>query len=107
MALMVDRLRTLREQHGLSQRELARECGIAESVVRRYENGTSEPSAASLKLIAEKLNVSADYLLGMTDQPRGHLGDNTITTEETDILDMFRREGWPGVIRLGGERLSK
>jgi transcriptional regulator with XRE-family HTH domain len=107
MTLMVDRLRVLREQHGWSQRELARNCGIAESVIRRYESGTSEPSTASLKLIAEQLDVSADYLLGMTDQPRGHLGDAQVADEEKEMIEMFRREGWPGVIRLGGERLSK
>jgi transcriptional regulator with XRE-family HTH domain len=91
MTLMVDRLRVLREQHGWSQRELARNCGIAESVIRRYESGTSEPSTASLKLIAEQLDVSADYLLGMTDQPRGHLGDAQVADEEKARRDPVGR----------------
>jgi len=104
---MFDRLRSLREQHGWSQRELARECGIAESVIRRYESGVSEPSTTSLKLIAEKLNISADYLLGITDKPRGYLGDGQISDEEDQLLNAFRREGWSGVIRFGAERLSK
>ena len=107
MTLMTDRLRSLREQHDWSQRELARVCGVAESVIRRYENGTSQPSTTSLKLISQNLNVSADYLIGITDEPHGHLGDGTITDEETQLLNMFRHEGWSGVARLSVEKLSK
>jgi len=107
MTLVIDRLRTLREQRGWSQRELSRLSGVGESLIRKYEAGISEPSAASLKSIAEQLNVSTDYLLGITDEPSGHLGDGKITDEESQMLDTFRRDGWPGVFRLGAERISK
>jgi len=107
MTLRTDRVQSLREQRGWSQRELARLCGIGESVIRRYELGISEPSMASLKLLAETLQVSADYLLGTTDEPRGHWGGGNITDEESEMLDTFRRDGWPGVFRFGAERISK
>lgn len=106
-ALRADRLRSLREQRGWSQRELARLCGFGEGQVRKYELESNDPSSTHLKRMAELLEVSLDFLVGMTDDPRGHVGDGTITNDEYSILETFRREGWPGVIRLGGERLSK
>lgn len=107
MILRVDRLKSIRKQRGLSQRELARLCSLGETQINKYESGLSEPNVESLKLMSERLGVSTDYLLGVTDEPHGHLGDGEVSDEEGQILDTFRREGWPGVIRLGGERLSK
>lgn len=107
IALRPDRLRKLREQQGLSQRGLARLCGLGEAQVNKYENGQFDPSSGYLKVIAEKLGVSTDYLLGVTDDPRGHFGDGTLNDDERDMLDTFRREGWTGVIRLGAERLAR
>jgi transcriptional regulator with XRE-family HTH domain len=102
-----DRLKQQREHLNLSQRELARRCGFSEALIRKYEEGISDPAGYFLKMISENLNVSSDYLLGLTNDPRGHLGDAQVADEEKEMIEMFRREGWPGVIGLGVERLSK
>ncbi|MHB8629413.1 MAG: helix-turn-helix domain-containing protein [Aggregatilineales bacterium] len=107
MTLRTDRLRTLREQHGWSQRELARFCGLGTTQIFKYENGYSDPSSTNLELIATQLNVSVDFLLGRTDNPRSYLGDEVISGDERIMIDVFRREGWSGVARLSVERLSK
>lgn len=57
--------------------------------------------------MAEVLQVSADYLIDLTDDPRGHLGDNQLNDDEKTVLNTLRGEGWPGVIRLGVERMTK
>ena len=107
MILRIDRLKSIRKQRGFSQRELARLCNLGETQINKYESGLSEPNVESLKLMAEKLGVSTDYLLGVTDEPRGHVGDGEMSVEEGEILTTFRREGWSGVARLSVERLSK
>ena len=107
MALVVERLRNAREQQGWSQRELARLCGLGELQIHRYESGTTDPSTDNLKTIAEKLGISADYLLGLSNNPTSQLGEQFINDDERNMIETFRREGWPGVIRMGGERLSK
>jgi len=107
IALRVDRLRELREQRGWSQRELARRCGFGEAQVRKYENSETDPSSTYLKLMAEQLDVSTDYLLGMSDDPRGQFGDGKINDDEQAMLNTFRRDGWPGILRLGAEQISK
>ncbi len=107
MALIVERLRTARERQNWSQRELARRCGLGELQIHRYESGITDPSTDSLKKIAEKLNISSDYLIGLSDSPHGQLGQDIWDDNERTVLETFRREGWPGVIRLGAERISK
>lgn len=107
MGLQIDRLRTCREQRGLSQRELARLCGFSATRIYGYESGQNDPTSNALALMAQQLEVSSDFLLGMTDDPHGHAGDGTITDDERAMLDIFRRDGWTGVIHLGAERLSK
>lgn len=100
-------MREAREALGISQRELARRCGISEAQISKYEKGTIDPSSTFLKNIAEALNVSADYLLGLTNEPRGHLGDDLVTEDEESLLHSFRREGWAGVAQLLVEQLRK
>ncbi len=107
IGLRAERLCQLREQRGLSQRELARRCGFSEALIRKYEMGSSDPAGYFLRTLSEQLEVSTDYLLGVTDDPRGHYGDNQIDDNERAMLDTYRREGWPGVIRLGVERISR
>lgn len=107
LILRIDRLRELRERLGWSQRELARRCGLGESFINRYESGISDPSAANIKLIAEALGISADYLLGLSDEPRGQMGDGQLTDDERAVLDAYRRSGWAGLARLLAEALEK
>lgn len=50
---------------GINQKDLADMTGITEATISRYINGTREPKGSLLRLIADKLNVSVDYLMGM------------------------------------------
>ncbi len=104
MALRPDRLQALREQRGLSQRELARLCGLSFTQIHKYENNQTDPTSVSLTLMAEHLGVSTDYLLGLTDDPRGHVGDDTLDKDEQSLLNTYRREGWPGVASLSVDK---
>jgi len=101
------RLRYIRENKGFSQRQLGRICGLGANQINRYENGTSEPTIQTLKNIASHLEVGTDYLLGLTDNPENTVIFNQIDGDERELLDTYRNQGWLGVIRLGGERLSK
>jgi len=105
--LRIDRLKNLRQKRGLSQRELARLCGLGETQINKYENSLSDPSSTNLMLIAQHLDVSTDYLLGLTDDPQLLVREPALNYDERAVLDVLRSEGWSGVIRLGAERLSK
>ena len=65
---MVDlgnRLKTLRLQKGLTQKELALQVGVTKSTISAYEKGERKPAYETLVLLARIFNVSTDYLLGV------------------------------------------
>ena len=65
---MYKRLRDMREDKDLKQRELAEMLNVSQTTYSRYERGELDiPSAALIKL-ADFYNVSVDYILGRTDK---------------------------------------
>lgn len=56
-------IKTARSAVGLTQKELASKCNLAEITIRQYETGKREPKYETLKRIAQALNVSMDYLI--------------------------------------------
>ncbi len=67
--MLGERLAYLRRREGLSQRDLGRELNISHYTISSYEKGRSEPSDEIKARIARYFNVSADYLVGLIDQP--------------------------------------
>jgi transcriptional regulator with XRE-family HTH domain len=57
------RIRQVRELRGLSQEALARRVDLSSKSVARFEGGQTEPSIATLRLLAESLGVSPAWLL--------------------------------------------
>jgi len=64
------RLKSCRKAAGLTQWEVAVYCDITEKAYQNYELMTREPRLEILVKIADKFNVSLDYLAGRTDDPR-------------------------------------
>lgn len=63
-----DRLTELRKENGFKTRkEFCEIIGIPETTLRNYEKGEREPGHVFIKQMSEFFNVSADYLLGLTD----------------------------------------
>ena len=67
---MNHRIRQLREDSDLSQTQIANLIGTTQQQYSKIETGHSDLSAAKLKILAEYFNVSADYILGLCDEPR-------------------------------------
>ena len=66
----------LLESKGVNQRQLAIDCNTTEATISRYLNGVHKPQVHVVISIANALNVSTDYLLGLTDisTPKESLG---------------------------------
>ena len=62
-----NRLRGLRKNAGLSQKELAKTLAISQPTVCAWEKGEKEPSSKSAAKLADYFGVSMDYLLGRSD----------------------------------------
>lgn len=59
-----ERLRAAREYRGLNQAELALRANLQPSAVSHFETGARKPSFDNLRLLADTLDVTTDYLLG-------------------------------------------
>ena len=64
------RLRDLREDHDLMQKEIASVLGIDQRVYSNYERGDIDIPTTTLCKIADFHGVSVDYLLERTDNPK-------------------------------------
>lgn len=72
-----DRLVQIRKEHGFSTRaEFAESLNIPVTTLRNYETGVREPGHKFIREISRRFNISADYLLGLSD--------------DKDILRSFR-----------------
>ena len=63
------RMRDLREDHDKTQREIADVLGTSQTMYARYERGANELPIRHLIALCKYYQVSADYFLGLTDDP--------------------------------------
>lgn len=64
------RLRKMRSKNRETQKELAELLGVKPNQIGEMENGRGATTLAKLALICEHYNITADYLLGLTDEPK-------------------------------------
>ncbi len=67
---MYGRIRDLREDHDLKQRELARILHCSQQVYSNYELGERDVPTEVLIRLSEYYQVSVDYILGLTSNPK-------------------------------------
>lgn len=72
MFLINERVKTLRTQNNLTQKQLAEILNIQPNSVQRIEYGTARPSLDTLIILADYFDVSLDYLVGRSDDPTRH-----------------------------------
>lgn len=85
-------LKKARTNRGLSQKDVAEAIGVAKSTYSLYESGGREPNVQTIKKLADILNVSADELLGIDEEPQtiaAHFDGDEYTEEELDKIKEF------------------
>lgn len=94
----MNRLRELRNKHHLSLRELAERVNMSYSNIASIERGEVSLNENTTNLFCNFFNVSADYLLGNTDNPNPTKivdievweQDGTITKLQHELLDLTK-----------------
>lgn len=93
------RLRQVREERGLSVRELARRVGCSASLISQVERGISTPSAGMIYALAVELSASLDYLFDAMPSSDGRPSRTASTPHGIQPADASVR---PGSLADGG-----
>ena len=67
-----ERLRELRTSKKLTMEQLSKEIETTRGTIGNFENGNKKPSLDVLIKLADYFDVSIDYLVGRTDDPKLH-----------------------------------
>lgn len=90
---MVEKLKLLRWEHGVSQREVAEAVGVSQQSINKYENHAVEPDIATLIALADYFHTSVDYLIGNTEINRiiEPIAQGDLNEEEAVLISQWRR----------------
>lgn len=70
--MLYKRILDLRDWHDLKQKEVAHVLGISQRLYSYYETGQRMIPPDMLSKLADYYQVSVDYLMGRTDDPKRH-----------------------------------
>src|SRR5262249_60081052 len=94
------RLRRVREERGLSVRELARRIRCSPSLISQIERGLSAPSVGILYALATELRTSLDFLFGAS--PPGDGPGGVTVTAHGDARVRVDGLAGPGIVQRAG-----
>lgn len=87
----MERLRQLREEKKLTQLALAMKVDASQETISGYEIGKAMPPADMLVKLANALNTSVDFLLGITDDKHfSPLRKSDLSEKERELFYAFR-----------------
>ena len=85
MQVFATRLREIRNDNHMTQKEFAQKIGVTPAALSAYESNQKNPSVAVLQRIGENFDVSLTWLCGVAQRK----SVNKVFTTYTDILEMF------------------
>lgn len=92
---MKNRLKEIRQEKKLSQKDLTKKLSISQQAISLYEKGDREPKLETWQKLADFFNVPVDYLLGIS-KDRSTLTIDDLNPEEQEayerITDMLSQE---------------
>lgn len=90
---MIENLKKLRLETGLSQQQLADVIGVSQQSINKYENHGVEPDIATLIALAECFDTSVDYLIGNTEIRRKYevVYPSDLNSKEKELIESYRK----------------
>lgn len=103
-------LSELRRAKELSQRKLATDLQISQALLSHYENGTREPGLPFVCRACDYFGVSADFILGRTEELRGTGSVSPALSEFSKAMlktaDLSAREAASDYVDAAARRIS-
>ncbi len=82
-----ERIKDIRKSKGIKQKELCERIGVMITTFSGYENGKHDVPAEIIVRICDLFDISADYILGRTKNPKGLY----FSKEDSNIDDLQKR----------------
>lgn len=82
--MIADKIKFLREKNKMTQSDLAKKLGITRSSVNAWEMGISTPSTQYLVELSHMFKISADYLLGISDD--ANISTKGLTDKDIELV---------------------
>ncbi|NMO95696.1 helix-turn-helix domain-containing protein [Paenibacillus lemnae] len=101
-----ERIAELRDQRGWTQEELATSVGITRAALSHYEKNRRKPDFETLTALADRFDVSIDYLIGRTQNEKMTLDPDVsqfvdgLELADEDLLERFN-------LTVDGRKLSE
>ena len=86
-----ERLEELRRDKGMTQEDLAKILDVSVTTISSYERGEMFPKLVNLVKLAETLDISIDYLCGITNEEISYSRDNYVVLPR-NCSPEFKRE---------------
>lgn len=99
------RIRDLREDRDLTQKDLAEKLYMQTTQYRRYESGERSIALELAMQLADYYNVSLDYLAGVSEY-NNRITTDDLTIEEKQLLTYFRNLSKENKIKLTERALA-
>lgn len=87
---IIERIQRLKDERGLLDRDVERGAGIANSSIAQWKRGVCKPSLANIIRLSEFFDVSADYLLGLSDLRERAENAASLSEEEKQLIELYR-----------------
>lgn len=88
---LADRLKKLRKEKGLYQKDVAEDIGLTASAIGFYEQGKRKPDNDTLQKLADYYDVSTDYLLGRTNERSSADKIKKALTDDPELSDAWNQ----------------
>ena len=83
-----DRLKLIRTQKGITQKTLCKNINVIITTYAGYEQGKQATPTEIIVRIAKYFNISADYIIGLSNNPKGRFVEDNKTKIEERITEL-------------------
>lgn len=99
---LFERTKEISKKRGMSLQDAAKSAGIGINSIYQWKKQT--PSVDRIKLVADVLGVSVDYLLGNTDDM--HVNKKATSNSPVDLKEVAENDNWDDYLSSDGRPLS-
>lgn len=96
-----DRLKELRKETNLTQKQFSESIGCTMASLSAYENGSKLPPTQTLINISSKYNCSIDWIMGLKDEMDYDSSSKATKTYSAYIKKLFALQSYPITIEKG------